>query len=46
VLSLSDGQEIWFGAVGGASGQLRNPVIIGKRLYVMDDNALVALTSP
>jgi outer membrane protein assembly factor BamB len=36
VLSLSDGHEVWSGGVSKAIGSVREPVIIGKRVYVTD----------
>jgi hypothetical protein len=43
VLSIADGSEAWKGAVPQASGLARNPVLVGKRVFVTDATGLVAL---
>ncbi|MEP6691654.1 MAG: Ig-like domain-containing protein [Gemmatimonadaceae bacterium] len=48
LLSLATGAEIWKGTVSGASGRVRNPVLVndpvqGPILYVVDYNAVYAL---
>ncbi len=43
VLSLAGGQTVWSGTVSQASGRLRDPVLVGNRVYVMDDTGLLAL---
>jgi hypothetical protein len=53
-LSLSDGKELWKGVPAQAIGRLREPIIVGSRVYVVDngpDNnpgagALMALDAP
>jgi outer membrane protein assembly factor BamB len=43
VISLVDGKEQWSGPVTGAKGALRDPVLVGKRVYVMDGEGVFAL---
>ena len=46
VLRLADGTEVWSGVPKGASGRVRNPIVVGKRLYAVDDSGLIAMDSP
>jgi hypothetical protein len=46
ILALGTGMEVWKGAVAQATGRLRDPVLVGKRVYAMDDGALIALDAP
>jgi hypothetical protein len=43
VLSLATGGELWSGTIDNATGALREPVIVGTTLYVMDSGGLLAL---
>lgn len=44
ILSLDDGSEVWSGAVDGAMGAVREPVLVGDRMYVLDSGGLIALS--
>jgi hypothetical protein len=45
-LKLADGSEVWSGPVPQVVGLPRNPVLVGKRVYVTDGEALFALDAP
>jgi hypothetical protein len=42
--SIADGSEIWKGVPAQASGPVRNPIIVGSTVYVVDTGGLLALT--
>jgi len=49
VLNLSNGSDLWHGAVGGAQGGVTNPIIVndpsrGATVYVTDSRGIIALT--
>ncbi|HEY8039196.1 MAG TPA: PQQ-binding-like beta-propeller repeat protein [Polyangiaceae bacterium] len=46
VLSLADGSSVWTGKVPKAPGAVFNPVLVGKRVFVEDGQALYALDAP
>jgi hypothetical protein len=48
VLSLSTGADLQHGPIANVQGPLKNPIIVGHRVYVIDIGAskLVGLTSP
>ena len=46
VLNMTDGTEVWTGKVPMAAGFVNNPVLVGKRVYVEDGQALYALDAP
>jgi len=41
--AIADGSEIWKGMPAEASGPVRNPVIVGGTVYVVDTGGLLAL---
>ena len=44
VLALVSGMDLWHGAPAMAMGPVRNPVIVGNTVYVVDGmNGLLAL---
>jgi hypothetical protein len=45
-LALADGTDRWQGAVPMAMGLVRNPVLVGKRVYLEDGMAMLALDAP
>ena len=46
VLELAHGKSVWTGKVPQAPGAVYDPVLVGKRLYVEDSQALYALDGP
>jgi len=43
VLALADGSQLYKGTIAQASGVLHSPVLVGHRLYAIDNGALVAV---
>ncbi|MFT3771103.1 MAG: PQQ-binding-like beta-propeller repeat protein [Minicystis sp.] len=43
LLSIADGKETWTGMPAQASGPVRNPVIVGSTVYVVDTGGVLAL---
>ena len=46
LLKLADGTSVWSGKVPQATGTVNNPVLVGKRLFVEDGQAMYALDAP
>lgn len=43
VLDLTSGAELWTGVIEGSVGSVRDPVVVGDRVYVVDGAGVIAL---
>ncbi len=45
ILDITDGSQVWQSMISGAMGSVREPVLVGTRVYVLDSSGLIALDS-